>query len=144
MGIPICTPVLITRRQESCREEKGDKETPQCLLRGTAGTPTAPVHLSYSTFSETWQPRLSKYSSRFLILHQWGWSKIIASKTELTAGWEQLRHSQTSASSKDAVLSHKHCERISKAWTQQGEGNVLSPEALPGPLTKHRTKLPRA
>lgn len=49
--------------------------------------------------------------------------------------------SQTTASSKDAVLSHKHGQSISKAWTQWGTGNVLSSEALPGPLTKHRTKL---
>lgn len=48
--------------------------------------------------------------------------------------------SQTTASGKDAVLSHKHGQSISKAWTQWGTGNVLSSEALPGPLTKHRTK----
>lgn len=44
---------------------------------------------------------------------------------------------QTTASSKDDVLSHKHGQSNSKAQTQWGcsEGDV------PGPLTKHRTKL---
>lgn len=49
--------------------------------------------------------------------------------------------SQTTASSKAAALSHKHGQSISKALTQWETGNVLSSEALPGPLTKHRTKL---